>query len=123
MLDDRGRPRDRADEPYYGRVDVDEGDVLCASGQPLNALYLIRAGEVELVGRRRRQVLGPGQVFGELGFARPSESPWTARALSAATLLRIDGAGLQRQLQQRRGYASLQLQGVTGWDDRLTFEG
>lgn len=123
MADDRRRPRDRGAEPYYDRVDAAAGDVLCASGQPLNALYLIRSGEVELVGRRRRQVLGPGQVFGELGFARPSESPWTARVLSATTLLRIDGAGLQQRLEQRRGYAPLQLQGITGWDDRLTFEG
>ena len=116
-----GNPR--GPERDYDRVDVAEGEVLCASGEPLNALYLIRSGEVELVGRRRRQVLGPGQIFGELGFNRSAESSWTARAIGATTLLRIDGAGLQRRLEGRRGETPVQLQGLTGWGDRLVVEG
>lgn len=116
---DPGRgDRDR----YYDRVDAAEGEVLCHAGEPLNALFLIRSGEVELHGHQRRHVLGPGQLFGELGFSRSSASAWTARALSEATLLRIDGAGLQRRLERRRGPEPLQLQGLTGWDDRLVFE-
>lgn len=109
-------------DPYYDRVNAAAGDVLCTSGEPLNALYLIRSGEVELLGQRRRHVLGPGQIFGELGFRRSSESAWTARALSEATLLRIDGGGLQQRLEHRRGHEPLRLQGLTGWDDRLIFE-
>lgn len=96
--------------------------MLCARGERLNALFLIRSGEVELVGHQRREVLGPGQVFGELGFSRAAASSWTARVLSEASLLRIDGAGLQRRLEDRASGAPLGLTGLTGWDDQLTFE-
>jgi len=108
---------------YYDRVDAAAGEVLCTSGEPLNALFLIRSGEVELVGRRRRQVLGPGQIFGELSFRQSTRSSWTARVLSPASLLRIDGAGLRKRLETRRDGTPLQLQGLTGWDDRLIFAG
>ncbi len=122
VVDDGPHPEQPARS--HGRIDAAEGEVLCARGEPLNALFLIRSGEVELVGQRRRQVLGPGQIFGELNFRRPTASSWTARALSEASLLRIDGAGLQTRLADRRDDAPLplQVQGLVGWDDRLIFE-
>lgn len=97
------------------RVDVAAGEVICARGERLNALFLIRSGEVELVGHRQREVLGPGQIFGELGFDRSAASSWTARVLSEASLLRIDGVGLQRRFEDRTGDMPLmRLRGLTG---------
>lgn len=109
------------------RVQARRGEVLCAPGERLNALYLIRSGEVELVegARPHRRVLGPGQFFGELGFGRTRrvKPRWTARALGDASLLRIDGRGLERELQARRGYDGLRLKGLMGCGDRLIFHG
>lgn len=116
-----GDAREARPERPYDRIDAAAGEVLCAQGERSNELYLIRSGEVELLGRERREVLGPGQIFGELGFDRSAASSWTARALSEASLLRIDGAGLQRRLEDRSGGTPLALQGQTGRDDRLIF--
>ncbi len=114
-----GGARSAGTERPYDRVDAAAGEVLCARGERLNALYVIRAGEVELVGHERREVLGPGRIFGEFGVDCPTASSWTVRALSEASLLRIDGAGLQQRLADRRGGMPSALQGRTGWNDRL----
>jgi len=104
-------------ERSHDRVDVAAGEVLCARGERLNALFLVRSGEVELVGHQHREVLGPGQIFGELGIDRSAAascSSWTVRGLSEASLLRIDGAGLQRRFEDRTGSMPLmRLRGLT----------
>jgi len=133
------KARDRSGEsPLWERVDVACGEVLCRPGEPANALYLVRSGRVELhhgseengsgVNVPRRRVVGPGEFFGEVDLApAPASAPaaasgltFTARALEDSTLLRIDGRGLTRQLQRRRG-GNLRLKRLLGCGDRLVF--
>lgn len=119
------------EELLWERVEVACGEVLCRPGEPANALYLVRSGRVELRSGSipRRRVVGPGEFFGEVDLApAPGAAPltpltFTARALEDSTLLRLDGEGLSRQLQRRRGSPPLRLQRVLGWGDRLVFLG
>ena len=110
----------------WERVDARKGDVLCRPGDPLDALYLVRSGKVEIItpkghrGRQKTRVLGPGEFFGELDFSHPIPSRVIVRALEDTALLRIDGRGLVHKLKRQRGEA-LQVKQILGCGDRLVF--
>lgn len=76
------------------RVTATPGDVLFREGAPLKGLYIVEAGELDimssdsdLVSRR-----GPGDVMGERGLLRDGQAMLTARVTEPATLLLMPAA-------------------------------
>jgi CRP-like cAMP-binding protein len=108
-------------------------------GEPGDAFYIVRTGQVEMLGRRsdgslyRLSLLGPGEPFGEQALLAAEPHPVTVRALSAppdrrgerVEVLRLSrDAFLEtlRQFSERRSYfvqLALQRQRpqrITGWE-------
>ena len=72
----------------------DEGEVLFEAGEAADSAYVIMAGEVEIVvetgaGQVVEGVLGPNQLFGELGVLTNSPRSATIRARDGLVALRI----------------------------------
>ena len=73
-------------------------ELVFRSGDPSDALYLVRSGSVSLfsstAGKPTRLIarVGPGEMFGELGLVEDSDRTASARALEATTTLRLDRA-------------------------------
>jgi CRP-like cAMP-binding protein len=70
------------------------GEVIFSQGDPSDHAYLIRSGTVEILTRRgekslRLALLGPGEVFGEMGLIQERPRSATARAATASTLATI----------------------------------
>lgn len=89
-----------------GTERVEAGEILMSEGEPSEHVGLIYAGEVELVrdrGDRRivLQVLGDGDVFGDVPFFCSMAAPFSARARSATTLVRLDGELIWQLLDSR----------------------
>ncbi|MGB0722506.1 MAG: MMPL family transporter [Gammaproteobacteria bacterium] len=82
-----------------------EGDDLVRQGEMGRTMYLILEGEVDVVidcndGTTRTVAhLGPGQVFGEIGFVRPMPRTATVVARSPVQALRYDYATIGRDLR------------------------
>lgn len=83
---------------------VDAGTPLMFEGKPVPFVGVIHDGEVELYTRSgiRRvvlQVLRPGDVFGDIPFLCGVPALFGARALTSATVTKLDPAGLWGVLQ------------------------
>ena len=61
------------------------GETVLAAGAAERCLWIVAAGRLETAGGE----VGPGGVFGELGFLDGAGSPVTVRALDEATVLRL----------------------------------
>jgi MFS family permease len=74
-------------------ISVSGGETLIHEGDPADALYVLRTGDVAVsAGERELAELGPGSWFGELGLLEGVPRTATVRTTSACTLLKIDGA-------------------------------
>ena len=66
-------------------------------------MYLVVSGQLEVVRRegaqeQRRALLGPGDVFGEIGFVREIYRTADVRALGNVAVLRFDHDRLKKDL-------------------------
>jgi len=82
------------------------GTRLLGAGEPVEAVSIVERGEIELyhrVGRRRvvLQVLRESDLLGDIPFFCRIASPYSARALTDVTLIRLDGDQLERLLSSR----------------------
>src|SRR6185312_10555271 len=95
------------------------GDTLFKAGEPGEALYVVRSGEVELfikdtAGQRiALAIAGPGEMFGELALLDSGPRTATAVALSDVELLELDRDDLLL-LFQRSPAAALGLLAAMG---------
>jgi predicted RND superfamily exporter protein len=81
-----------------------KGDLLVEQGTLGRSMYLILTGQAEVVRRRdgkarRIAVLGPGQVFGEVGYINEIERTADVRALTPVEALRFDYQRLKKDLK------------------------
>lgn len=80
-----------------------DGERLIEQGTIGRSMYLVVSGQLEVVrrdpeGERRLASLGPGEVFGEIGFVRVTHRTADVRALGAVSVLRFDHARLEKDL-------------------------
>ena len=73
----------------------DAGEIIYTAGSPARSVYLVRSGTIEYTVRRPNGeeasvgLLGPGEYVGLLALVRDSRRRFTARAFTAAELIRI----------------------------------
>lgn len=82
-----------------------EGEVIITQGDEGDCMYVIQAGEVEVVkvmeGRELRLgVLGPGEFFGEMALFQPAGRSATVRALSDTRVVTVDKRTLLRRIEE-----------------------
>lgn len=87
-----------------GRVYRD-GEVVVRQGDEGDCMYVVQAGEVEVVhaveGRERRlAVLSAGDFFGEMAVFEREVRSATVRALGDARILTVDKRTLLRRIQE-----------------------
>lgn len=85
------------------------GDTLIREGQQSNALYLVDRGKVEVTAKIELGeglqavpalcVLGPGQVFGELGLFLERPRTASVRGESDGVLIEFDSAALREYME------------------------
>lgn len=81
--------------PVGERVRLGASEVLFRKGDIADAMYVIAEGQIEIV--EYGVVLGPGDLFGEIGlFARDSERTATVRAAGDVVLSRITAAKVRK---------------------------
>jgi signal transduction histidine kinase len=85
------------------RVELAPGEVLMAQGSAPDAMFVVRAGELEVhrsTGGTELlvNVCGPGDLLGELGVAHGRPRSATIRARTASTVQRIGSEALDRLL-------------------------
>lgn len=90
--------------------EVEGGTRLVEQGAMDRSMYLVLSGRLEVVRRdgaaergkdgteRRVATLGPGDVFGEIGFIRATRRTADVRALGPVSVLRFDHAKLEKDL-------------------------
>ncbi|MBW1771684.1 MAG: MMPL family transporter [Deltaproteobacteria bacterium] len=81
-----------------------EGELLVEQGTFGRSMFLILSGEVEVARRsdgksQRITLLGPGQVFGEIGYIKEIHRTADVRALSPVEALRFDYRKLKKDLK------------------------
>jgi len=81
-----------------------QDEMLLTQGGFGRSMYLILSGSAEVVhnedgGEKRVALLGPGQVFGEIGFVRETTRTAGVRALSEVRVLRFDFERIRKDLR------------------------
>ncbi|MDE0520973.1 MAG: DUF294 nucleotidyltransferase-like domain-containing protein [Boseongicola sp.] len=76
------------------RVAIGAGEVIFEEGAPLDSLYIVESGSVEIrtLGDDVVSHRGPGDVMGERGLLREGRAMLTARTIEPTTLLLLEGA-------------------------------
>ena len=84
-------------------LDWDTGRVALSEGEFAFDLYAIKHGAAEVRQRGERiATLGPGDVFGELGVARPDSGSWSRRRTASVVVtaptevIAIDGGAVRK---------------------------
>jgi len=82
----------------FGRRDYPAGTEIYAAGEPLQGLYLVMRGTVEVTDRGGAlvSILGPRNSFGERGLLRDGLAVTTARATEESVILLLPEAELRR---------------------------
>lgn len=84
--------------------EFDTGELLIEQGTRGRSMFLILDGEAEVVrrdpeGERVLATLGPGEVFGEIGYIRSVERTADVRASKPVSALRFDYERMQKDLK------------------------
>ncbi len=79
---------------------ADAAQVLCAQGQPLDALYLTIDGEFTLARGAQEAKLGSGQFLGEIAFLLDGPASATVTAQPGARYVRWENQRLKRLLSR-----------------------
>ncbi len=84
--------------------EFDKGQLLLEKGTLGRSMYLILSGRVDVIrkkGDEERRVarLGPGQIFGEIGFVKEIERTADVRAITPVEVLRFDYKKLEQDLK------------------------
>ncbi|MFH1487458.1 MAG: MMPL family transporter [Pseudomonadota bacterium] len=84
--------------------EFEEGELLVEQGTIGRSMYLILAGQVEVMRKgkgqiRRLALLGPGQVLGEVGYIKETCRTADVRALSRVEALRFDYKKIRKDLK------------------------
>jgi predicted acylesterase/phospholipase RssA/CRP-like cAMP-binding protein len=92
-------------------VHLDAGDVLLSSDDAPAALYLVAHGELEVVergtgGETRVRTMGAGEAFDEMLALAGNQGPLSVRAASAATVMRVDDAVRDAQVDRSPAVAA-----------------
>jgi ATP:ADP antiporter, AAA family len=93
-------------------IDVQADTVLIAAGEPPDAMYVVTRGSVELCGVGERLVVGADDAFGTWALIDAQPSPIEARAVEAATLLRLKRSDFHDLLADHSELAIGLLQGL-----------
>jgi signal transduction histidine kinase len=93
-------------------VDLEPGEVLLEEGSPPDAMFVVTSGELEVTRRAQGaplllNVVGPGDLIGELGVAHGRPRSATVRARTAARVQRIGASALDRLLAHPRSARAL----------------
>ena len=89
------RPETRANlAPEITRVAAEPGQVLFHAGDPLDALYLIETGLIDIISQDGDLITqrGPGDVMGERALMRDDKATLGARVAESASFLMIPSA-------------------------------
>ena len=83
--------------------DYSHGESLIEQGTVGRSMYIVVSGQLEVVrhdgmSARRLALLGPGEVFGEIGFVHETHRTADVRALGAVSVLLFDHDRLKRDL-------------------------
>lgn len=81
------------------------GEVIVREGEPGNCMYVVQAGQVEVVrdegGRERRLgVIGEASFFGEMAIFETETRSATVRALGDVRVLTIDKRTVLRRIKE-----------------------
>jgi CRP/FNR family cyclic AMP-dependent transcriptional regulator len=82
-----------------------DGDVIVRQGELGDCMYVVQAGEVEVVhatkgGEHRLAVLGTGDFFGEMAVFEKEVRSATVRAHGEARALKVDKRTLLRRIKE-----------------------
>ena len=84
--------------------EFEEGELLLEQGTHGRSMYLILSGKVDVARRLESEtrgitVLGPGEIYGEVGFVREIHRTADVRALTHVEALRFDYEKLEKDLK------------------------
>ena len=89
--------------PYMRSTEYPTGAVLFRKGDRGNRLFLLAAGDIELVEIGAR--ITPGEIFGEIAFFAPDrQRRLTARCVSRCTVLSIDESTVRQLYHQNPAF-------------------
>jgi MFS family permease len=97
------------------------GETVIREGEPADALYVVRSGELDVVARRGENQeesvvnrMEAGDYFGEIGLIQKTPRTATVRALTDCELLRIPGDDFLAVINQTPGMSATLLDGIVG---------
>jgi len=90
------------------RLTLPAGSLVIRSGEPVDSLYIVTDGalEVLLPGGRRIAELGPGDILGEMSLIEKRPPTASVRALEETRVLAVPQARLRDQLDRDQGFAA-----------------
>jgi CRP/FNR family transcriptional regulator, cyclic AMP receptor protein len=92
------------EEGALGR-EYEDGEIICRQGEIGNCLYVIQAGQVEVVREESNvkvviSILETGAIFGEMAIIDRQPRSRTVRAKGKARVLTLDKRAFLRQVHQ-----------------------
>jgi voltage-gated potassium channel len=79
---------------------LEPGEIIALRGEEAQSMYVIAAGEVEVVLSDQRVQLGAGQFFGEIALLRRTRRSATVIAITRARLLVLDAQDLHALMER-----------------------
>jgi predicted RND superfamily exporter protein len=84
-------------------LEFSKGDRLVTQGTMGRSMFLVVSGDLEVVriepdGERLIAILGPGEVFGEIGFVQATRRTADVRAIGPVSVLRFDHERIEKDL-------------------------